>query len=53
MGIATQREDLRAKYTGSVEQLVNMFRQIAEDARPHLAAMGRTASTRSSGAPTC
>ncbi len=40
VGIATQREDLRAKYTGSVEQLVNLFRQVADDARRHLAAMG-------------
>ncbi len=40
VGIATQREDLRAKYTGSVDQLIVMFRHMAEDARRHLAAMG-------------
>ena len=40
VGIATQREDLRAKYTGSVEQVVQLFRFIAEDVRRHLAAMG-------------
>ena len=40
VGIATQREDLRAKYTGSVDQLIVMFRHMAEDARRHLAANG-------------
>ncbi|NIS36476.1 MAG: glutamate synthase, partial [Actinobacteria bacterium] len=35
VGIATQREDLRAKYTGSVDQLINFFRHVAEDARRH------------------
>jgi glutamate synthase domain-containing protein 2/glutamate synthase domain-containing protein 1/glutamate synthase domain-containing protein 3 len=40
VGIATQREDLRAKYTGSVDQLVQLFRLIAEDVRRHLAAIG-------------
>ena len=40
VGIATQREDLRAKYTGTVEQVVQLFRLIAEDVRRTLAAMG-------------
>jgi glutamate synthase domain-containing protein 3 len=40
VGIATQREDLRAKYTGAVEQVVQLFRLIAEDVRRHLAAIG-------------
>jgi len=40
VGITTQREDLRAKYGGSVEQLIILFRHIAEDVRRHLAAMG-------------
>ena len=40
VGIATQREDLRAKYTGSVDQVIVLFRHIAEDVRRHLAAMG-------------
>ncbi len=40
VGIATQREDLRAKYTGSVDQLITLFRAIAEDVRRHLAAIG-------------
>jgi glutamate synthase domain-containing protein 3 len=40
VGIATQREDLRAKYTGSVDQVVQLFRMIAEDVRRHLAALG-------------
>jgi glutamate synthase (ferredoxin) len=40
VGIATQREDLRAKYTGKVDQVVALFRHIAEDVRRHLAAMG-------------
>jgi glutamate synthase domain-containing protein 3 len=40
VGIATQDEDLRAKYTGSVEQVIALFRLIAEDVREHLAALG-------------
>ncbi|HEX9856505.1 MAG TPA: glutamate synthase large subunit [Acidimicrobiia bacterium] len=40
VGITTQREDLRAKYAGSVEQLVVLFRNIAEDVREHLAMLG-------------
>jgi glutamate synthase (ferredoxin) len=40
VGIATQREDLRAKYAGSVDQLIVLFRHIAEDVRRHLAAFG-------------
>jgi glutamate synthase domain-containing protein 2/glutamate synthase domain-containing protein 3 len=40
VGITTQREDLRAKYTGSVDQVVQLFRLIAQDVRRTLAAMG-------------
>jgi glutamate synthase domain-containing protein 3 len=40
VGIATQREDLRAKYTGSVEQVIELFRLIAVDVRRILAGMG-------------
>ena len=40
VGITTQREDLRAKYTGSVEQLIVLFRHVAEEVRLHLAALG-------------
>jgi glutamate synthase domain-containing protein 2/glutamate synthase domain-containing protein 3 len=40
VGITTQREDLRTKYTGSVEQLVVLFRHVAEEIRQHLAALG-------------
>ena len=40
VGIATQREDLRAKYTGSVEQVIQMFTLVAEEVRRHLAALG-------------
>ena len=40
VGIATQREDLRAKYTGSAEQVVQLFRLLAEEVRRHLAAIG-------------
>jgi glutamate synthase domain-containing protein 3 len=42
VGIATQDEDLRAKYTGSVEQVVELFRLLAEDVRAILARMGVT-----------
>jgi glutamate synthase domain-containing protein 2/glutamate synthase domain-containing protein 1/glutamate synthase domain-containing protein 3 len=41
-GIATQREDLRAKFTGSPEQVVAFFTAIAEDVRAELAAAGFT-----------
>ncbi len=40
VGIATQREDLRAKYTGTVEQVVVLFSMVAEDVRRTLASMG-------------
>ena len=39
-GIATQREDLRAKFTGRPEQIVELFTAIAEDLRRELAAAG-------------
>ena len=37
-GIATQREDLRAKFTGTPEQVVAFFTALAEDVRRELAA---------------
>jgi glutamate synthase domain-containing protein 2/glutamate synthase domain-containing protein 1/glutamate synthase domain-containing protein 3 len=40
VGIATQREDLRAKYTGSADQVVQMFRLLSEEVRRHLAGLG-------------
>ncbi len=40
VGIATQREDLRSKYTGTVEQVIQLFRLLAEDVRRILASMG-------------
>jgi glutamate synthase domain-containing protein 2/glutamate synthase domain-containing protein 1/glutamate synthase domain-containing protein 3 len=39
-GIATQRHDLRAKFTGKPEQIVELFTAIAEDLRRELAAAG-------------
>ncbi len=39
-GIATQREDLRAKFTGTPDQVVAFFTAIAEDVRRELAACG-------------
>ena len=39
-GIATQREDLRAKFDGTADQVVAFFRAIAEDVRRELAATG-------------
>ena len=41
-GIATQREDLRAKFSGTPEQVVTFFSAIAEDIRRELAAAGFT-----------
>ncbi len=40
VGIATQREDLRAKYTGGADQVVQLFRLLAEEVREHLARLG-------------
>ena len=39
-GIATQREDLRAKFEGRPEHVVNYMFLIAEDVREHLARLG-------------
>jgi glutamate synthase domain-containing protein 2/glutamate synthase domain-containing protein 1/glutamate synthase domain-containing protein 3 len=41
-GIATQREELRAKFSGTPEQVVAFFTAIAEDVRRELAAAGFT-----------
>jgi glutamate synthase (NADPH) large chain len=40
VGIATQRPELRAKFTGRVEHVVNFFRFIAEEVREHMAQLG-------------
>ncbi len=39
-GIATQREDLRAKFAGTPDDVVRFFTAIAEDLRRELAAVG-------------
>jgi glutamate synthase (ferredoxin) len=39
-GVATQREDLRAKFTGEPQHVVNYLMLIAGEARRHLAAAG-------------
>jgi glutamate synthase domain-containing protein 3 len=40
VGIATQREDLRAKFTGTADQVVQLFRLVSEEIRRHLASLG-------------
>jgi glutamate synthase domain-containing protein 3 len=40
VGIATQREDLRAKFTGAADHVVILFRHLAEEVRHLLAALG-------------
>ncbi len=40
VGIATQQEDLRAKFTGSADQVILLFRNLAEEARRHMAGLG-------------
>ena len=40
VGIATQREELRAKFAGKPEHLQTYFRFLAEEVREHLAALG-------------
>lgn len=42
-GIATQREDLRAKFRGTPEQVIAYFSRIAEDVRTELALLGARA----------
>jgi len=39
-GVATQREDLRAKFTGTPEQVVTFFTLLAEEVREWLASLG-------------
>ncbi|HEY8744030.1 MAG TPA: glutamate synthase-related protein, partial [Chloroflexota bacterium] len=39
-GIATQREDLRAKFTGRPENVINYFTFVAEEVRELLASLG-------------
>ncbi|HEX9097431.1 MAG TPA: glutamate synthase large subunit [Candidatus Dormibacteraeota bacterium] len=39
-GIATQRDDLRAKFEGRPEHVINHLFHIADETREHLAAMG-------------
>src|SRR5207237_3697581 len=39
-GVATQRGDLRAKFKGEPEHVINYLRLIAEEARQHLALAG-------------
>jgi glutamate synthase (ferredoxin) len=40
VGVATQREDLRAKFRGKPENVINYFNAIAEDVRQYLAKLG-------------
>ncbi len=40
VGVATQNPQLRSRFTGQVEHLVNFFRFIAEDVRKYLAQLG-------------
>ncbi|WP_114560061.1 glutamate synthase large subunit [Desertihabitans aurantiacus] len=40
VGVATQNPDLRARYTGKAEYVVNFFEFIAQEVREHLAALG-------------
>jgi len=40
VGVATQREDLRAKFRGKPENVINYFNSVAEDVRYYLAKLG-------------
>ena len=40
VGVATQREDLRAKFRGKPENVINYFNSVAEDVRHYLAKLG-------------
>ena len=53
-GIATQRAELRAKFNGTPEQVIDFFMHLAEEIRELLAsARPALASTRPSGGSTC
>ena len=41
VGVATQREDLRAKFRGKPENVIHFFNAVAEDVRVILAKLGR------------
>jgi glutamate synthase (NADPH/NADH) large chain/glutamate synthase (ferredoxin) len=40
VGVATQREDLRAKFRGKPENVINYFNAVAEEVRRYLARLG-------------
>jgi glutamate synthase (ferredoxin) len=40
VGVATQRDDLRAKFRGKPENVINYFNAVAEDVRHYLAKLG-------------
>ena len=40
VGVTTQREDLRAKFRGKPENVINYFNAVAEDVRGYLAKLG-------------
>jgi glutamate synthase (NADPH/NADH) large chain len=40
VGVATQNPELRRRFTGQVEHVVNFFRFVAQEVREHLAALG-------------
>ncbi|MEM9157714.1 MAG: glutamate synthase large subunit [Verrucomicrobiota bacterium] len=40
VGVASQREDLRAKYKGTPENVINYFNAVAEDVRAYMAKLG-------------
>jgi glutamate synthase domain-containing protein 2/glutamate synthase domain-containing protein 1/glutamate synthase domain-containing protein 3 len=40
VGIATQDLELRAKYSGAVDQVISLFRHLAEEIRHHMASLG-------------
>ncbi len=42
VGVCTQREDLRAKFTGTPEKVVQLFTHLAEEVREILASLGVT-----------
>jgi glutamate synthase domain-containing protein 2 len=53
VGVCTQDEKLRAKFTGTADKVVNLMTFIAEEVREILASSASRRWTRSSAAPTC
>ena len=53
VGVATQNPELRARFNGKPEFVVNFFEFLAQEVREYLAELGFRSSTRRSATPSC